>query len=161
MNWSPRRRERSRVAHEALLTELRRPQETDGGRPVGDRKSAPKASLARADLRGADLRYADLRQADLRGADLSGAQLDGADLTWARLSKANLEGVRFGRALLVETAMDGAHLTDADLRAVTGLTWATVREATGMKSAKWPNGFSSTKPDVAGPLLHFTPGSSD
>jgi len=157
MTWLTRRRERNDAARQAIVAELRRPQETTGNHLIGERKSAARASLLGSDLHGADLRFADLRHCDLRRADLSSALFDGADLSWARLSGANLEAAVFGRALLVETVMDGANLAHADLSQATGLTWASVRGATRSTSTKWPTGFSPARPVVAGPLIHTGP----
>lgn len=108
------RRRNRRPENDLLIAALREPQETDGSRLIGPRKSAVRASLRGADLEGAD----------------------------------------FGRAILVETSLERTNLTGADLSRVTGLTWATVRDATSDATTKWPAGFRPDRPDVAGPLLH-------
>jgi hypothetical protein len=56
--------------------------------------------LQGADLRGADVRVADMRRADLRRANLH---------------KANLRGANLEYALLVETRLDGATITDCSV----------------------------------------------
>jgi uncharacterized protein YjbI with pentapeptide repeats len=81
-----------------------------------------EVDLREADLSGADLRGADLRDAFLRGADLSGADFSGADLRAADLGEANLRRVNLSRAnlsrvcletaILVETDLEGANLSD-------------------------------------------------
>ncbi|MEZ5243471.1 MAG: pentapeptide repeat-containing protein [Acidimicrobiales bacterium] len=137
-----------------MATELRRPQMVADGHLLGPPKSAHGMKLAGIDLVGADLRGADLQKCDLRKADLTGAQLDGADLSWAVLDGATLRDVGFGRARLVETTLQGADVTGADLSGVTGLTWASIRNVEGEKSARWPAGFDRSQPRVAGPLIH-------
>lgn len=148
------RRGRDNPARRALEAELRRDQLMDGESLADERKTAVRAKLAGADLSGADLRFADLRECNLRGANLRGAKLSGADLTWADLKGANLEGADFGRAILVEACLEATNLASADLSRVTGLSWASVRGATGTSSTSWPTGFSTSAPQVAGPLIH-------
>jgi uncharacterized protein YjbI with pentapeptide repeats len=94
-----------------------------------------RAHLATANLRAACLIGAHLEDADLSKADLSGgepgkmgalmhdahlkgailaeANLQGAVLTKANLERANLSGANFDSALLLETSLLGADLTDA------------------------------------------------
>lgn len=153
---SIRRRSSDRAGRRHELIELlRRAQTTDEhGDLVGDRKHATRARLAGADLRGADLRWADLAGADLRGADLSSSMLQGANLSWATLDSANLVGADLTGARLVEATLARADLTNADFSSVTGLTWATLRDASGLRSAILPPGFDPRRPQVAGPLFH-------
>jgi uncharacterized protein YjbI with pentapeptide repeats len=76
-----------------------------------------KANLDVAHLSGADLSEANLDAAFLSGADLSEANLSGAFLRSANLTEtdfrwANLAGANLDRALLVETDLVDATLTD-------------------------------------------------
>jgi len=153
MKWWPRR-SRAETRREALAADLRRPQPVVDGRLLGSPKSAVRASLVGVDLHDADLRWADLQHCDLRNANLSGARLDGADLSWATLNRANLRDTEFGRARMVETVLQSASLSGADLSGVTGLTWAAVRGVDGARSVKWPPNFDPSPPRVAGPLIH-------
>lgn len=136
-----------------LVNRLMAPIIERDGEPVTP-KVARGADLRGADLRGADLRHADLRSADLRGANLAGARLDHADLSWAHLRGADLSRACLHQARLVEAELWECDLDDTDLRDATGLTWASVRDATNTRSTRWPRGFNPQKPRVAGPLLH-------
>jgi len=147
------RRER-RELRIALLDNLQSQQTFEDDELVGTPKSAVGESLVGVSLQGADLRWADLRECNLRNADLTGARLDHADLSWSSLEDAILQDVDFGQARLVETVMNGAAVNGADLRYVTGLTYATVHNIRGANDAQWPEGFDRQAPRVGGPVLH-------
>jgi uncharacterized protein YjbI with pentapeptide repeats len=73
------------------------------------------AVLRDANLHAADLRRANLRQADASNADLSEAQLYRANLNRVHMSGANLAGADLYRAY-VRADLTGADLRGADLR---------------------------------------------
>jgi uncharacterized protein YjbI with pentapeptide repeats len=79
------------------------------------------ADLTEADLTDARLIQTDLRDAylsrtDLSGADLRGAHLDRANFDGADLSQANLNGADLSRADLRDADLSGADLRGADLK---------------------------------------------
>lgn len=152
MNWF--KSHSSRPSKQAFVDELRAEQlvDDDGVPLVG--KSAVRARLDGVDLAGADLRHADLRHASLVRANLSGALLDGADLSWADLSHADLEGADFGKAQAIETLLQHARVADADMSRMGGLTAVALRGATGLKTARLPQGFNASQPHVVGPVIH-------
>jgi uncharacterized protein YjbI with pentapeptide repeats len=82
------------------------------------------ASLYEASCRNARFVRASLWQADLRKADLSNADLRGAKLDHANLQGAILHGTN-----MTDATFWGARLVIADLRGVTGLTPAQLRNA--------------------------------
>lgn len=144
-------------ASRALVEMLRAPQVVDeAGRPDPPKRAA-RGRLRGADLRGADLRHAELVHADLTSADLTGADLRSADLSWASLDGACLAGATLGRARLVETTFRGADLRGADLSSVTGLSVAGLKHAVSDDHTRWPPGFDTRRPTVAGPVIHGSP----
>ena len=79
-----------------------------------------RAHLSRVDPREADhsevvFRMEHVSGANLSGANLNGANLNGANLSGADLSGANLSGAHLGRALVLETNLEGADLTDCSV----------------------------------------------
>ncbi len=69
-------------------------------------------NLSGANLSGADLNGADIGYTNLSGANLSGANLNGANLSGADLSGADLSGANLSSAILVQTHLGKATLTN-------------------------------------------------
>ncbi|MFI1432599.1 pentapeptide repeat-containing protein [Streptomyces lydicus] len=103
-----------------------------GLRPeVGLKEGSVAGNFRFANLTGADLRFADLsafnlfsaglgganlENASLIGANVKSAGLEGANLKGADLEGANLSEALLDTAVLANTKLRGADLTDADLR---------------------------------------------
>ncbi|TAH52943.1 MAG: pentapeptide repeat-containing protein [Betaproteobacteria bacterium] len=92
------------------------------------------ATLAGARLGRVMLHEADLASADLSGADLTGACLSGANLRGTNLTDADLTDAVLTYAQMVETVVDGARLTGANVYGVAawGLDLSRVRDQTNL-----------------------------
>src|SRR6266511_1527638 len=84
----------------------------------GHQSLAAAAGSSASELGGRCETITDLTHADLRGADLTRADLFGADLTRATLKDADLVGTK----LTGGANLNGADMSGANLRLVTGLT---------------------------------------
>jgi uncharacterized protein YjbI with pentapeptide repeats len=86
-----------------------------------DTKKCKKCDLTSADLRNQDFDGADMGEADLTGADLSNTSLlnasfEKAKLKGANLTGANLMGVKLKGADLTDVNLDGAFISESDVR---------------------------------------------
>ena len=92
-----------------------------------------------------DLTAASLRGTQLRGANLQGVNFTDANLSGADLSEANLTGGKMIRALIIGTAMRGAHLRAADFSGAQGGTIEQFQEAS-LTSSNMNHHAMRTKP---------------
>ena len=94
------------------------------------------------------MRDADLTDANLAGATARECDLDNVDFTEAKLmmvdfSDTSLRGAVFTRAVIFAATLNGADLSDADLRAAQGLSQEQLDTAYGNRGTRLPEAFAA------------------
>ena len=121
-------------------------------RVTGDSVTMPRAifedaTLTEANLSNAKFVEANLVRANLSrgvfvGTDFTAAKFDSADLTKAQFQSGQFQNAEFGSAIFIDTKLDNANFSGANMSAVQGLKQAQLDVACGNEKTRLPVGLS-------------------
>lgn len=112
-----------------------------------------EARLSNSKLAEANLSRANLSRAIFSESDFRGAKFDNANLTEAQFQSGQFQDAEFGGAILIDTKLDNANFSGANMSTVQGLKQVQLDVACGDEKTRLPVGLSLPYCDHVNPAM--------
>lgn len=122
-------------------------------RAVLEDATLTEANLSHAKLANANFSRANLSRAIFSDSDFKGANFDKANLTEAQFQSGQFQNTKFGTAILIDTKLNNANFSGADMSSVQGLKQAQLDVACGDEKTRLPGTLSLPYCDDVSPFM--------
>ena len=112
-----------------------------------------EARISNSRLADANLSRANLSRAVFSDSDFKGAHFENANLTGAQFQSGQFQNTHFDGAILIDTKLDGANFSGANMSKVQGLKQAQLDVACGDEKTRLPVGLSLPYCDHVNPAM--------
>ena len=112
-----------------------------------------EARISNSRLADANLSRANLSRAVFSDSDFKGAHFENANLTGAQFQSGQFQNTHFNGAILIDTKLDGANFSGANMSTVQGLKQAQLDVACGDEKTRLPVGLSLPYCDHVNPAM--------